>query len=147
MSLTAAAPYPLDDFYGVANASNVIYEIIGGGGGGGYGVENYTGSGRAGTGGYSYPSSQCLLYESQAQAPSVASMLQPAHTLVLLVQPPTMAPVVLLLVSKGNHSQPQKAAMVQALVVLVATTADSYGTDGGGGHGGCGLYPCCWHSH
>jgi hypothetical protein len=33
-----------------------------------------------------------------------------------------MAPVVLLLVSKGNHSQPQKAAMVQVLVVLVVTT-------------------------
>jgi len=49
-------------------------------------------------------------------------MLQLAHTLVLLVKPPTMAPVVLLLVSKGNHSQPQKAAMVQVLVVLVVTT-------------------------
>jgi len=36
-----------------------------------------------------------------------------------------MAPVVLLLVSKVNHSQPQKAAMVQALAVLVETTVDS----------------------
>jgi hypothetical protein len=29
----------------------------------------------------------------------------------------------MLLVSKGNHSPPQKAAMVQVLVALVATTA------------------------
>jgi hypothetical protein len=46
-------PISLSQFYSVANATNVIYEIIGGGGGGGYGVDNNTGSGRGGTGGNS----------------------------------------------------------------------------------------------
>ena len=46
-------PISLDDFYGVANATSVIYEIIGGGGGGGYGQDNNTGSGSGGSGGNS----------------------------------------------------------------------------------------------
>jgi hypothetical protein len=36
-----------------------------------------------------------------------------------------MAPVVLLLVSKGNPSQPQQVATAQALVARVATTVVS----------------------
>jgi hypothetical protein len=52
-------------------------------------------------------------------------MLQLSSTLVKLVQPHTMAPVVLLLVNKGNPSQPQQAATAQVLVVLAVTTPDS----------------------
>lgn len=125
----------LDDFYGVANATNVTYEIIGGGGGGGYGVENYTGSGRAGTGGNSTLEASAFTTVTSTGALGGLNAPTSAHTglagAASYYGPGGNA------VGQQGQSQPAPAGSYGAGAGGAGGDNGGFlGTDGGGGHGG-----------
>jgi hypothetical protein len=128
-------PISLDDFYGVTNATNVIYEIIGGGGGGGYGVENGTGSGSAGTGGNSTLAASAFTTITSTGAIGGLNAPTSAHTglagAASYYGPGGSS------VGQQGQSQPAPAGSYGAGAGGAGgDNGGVFGTDGGGGRGG-----------